>query len=180
MTVPYHLDESRFIAFPDDATVEAALAEAGLPRTTLEATIREFVCPASQVEGFGYQQSIADHLEAHLRAALAVSPLNQGSVRVSPSLNEKADLVLALDPDRPAIYFEIEFRPNVEKDLIKFQIAYNHRRLAAAVLVVAVARGRVNAAYTTMPEFGKVSRLLAELAPPYPLLLVGIGGEHQD
>jgi hypothetical protein len=131
------------------------------------------------VAGTGYQQFIARHLETHLRSTLAVPPLQQASPRVSPALNEQADLVVALDPDHPAIYFEIEFRPNVEKDLIKFQIAYNRKRLAAAVLVVAIARRRVNAGYTTMPEFAKVSRLLAELAPPYPLLLVGIDGEHR-
>lgn len=178
--MPYHLDESRFTAFPNDAAVAAAFAETGLPRTALETAVRAFVCPAPPVAEFAYQQSIAVHLEAHLRAALAVPPLQEASSRVSPALNEKADLVIARSSDYLSIYFEIEFRPNVEKDLIKFQIAYNHRRLAVAVLIVAVARERINPAYTTMPEFRKVSRLLAELAPPYPLLLVGIGGEHRD
>jgi hypothetical protein len=178
--VPYHLDEPRYAAFPNEERVAIALTKAGLPRTAIEGAVRAFVCPAPPVAGFGYQQSIARHLGTYLRAVLAVPPLQESSGRVSPALNEKADLVIALSSDRPAIYFEIEFRPNVEKDLIKFQIAYNHRRLAAAVLIVAVARGHINAAYTTMPEFAKVNRLLAELAPPYPLLLVGIGGEHRD
>ncbi len=92
--LPYHLDEPCLTAFPNDATVAAALAEAGLPRTTLEAAVRKFVCPDPQIAGFGYQQSIAKHLEAHLRTALAVPPLNQRSSRVSPRLNEKADLGL--------------------------------------------------------------------------------------
>ncbi len=102
------------------------------------------------------------------------------STRVSPNLNEKADLAFATDTDVPAVYCEIEFRPNVEKDLIKFQIAHNRGRLAAAVLVVATARGRINPGYTTMPEFAKVTKIVTELSPPYPLLLVGIDGEHRD
>lgn len=178
--MPYHLDEVCFASFPSDPTVTAALAEAGLPRATLEAAVNAFVCPDPKVEGVGYQQSIAKHLEAHLRAALSVPPLQQVSTHISPALNEKADLAVSLAPDRPSIYFEIEFRPNYEKDLIKFQIAHNRGRLAAAVLIVAIKRKRVNAEYTTMPEFAKVGRLLAELAPPYPLLLIGISGDHRD
>lgn len=177
--MPYHLDEPRFANFPDETTVEAALVDAGLPRSTLCAALQAFVCPAPQVAGFGYQQSIAGHLQEHLQSALAKPPLQQRSSRVSPNLNEQADLVLALNSQCPAIFFEIEFRPNVEKDLIKFQIAFNHRRLSAAILIVAIRRDSVNRAYTTMPEFEKVSRLLAELAPPYPLLLVGISGQHR-
>jgi len=46
-------------------------------------------------------------------------------------------------------------------------------------LVVATNRGRINASYTTMPEFDKTARIITELAPPYPLLLLGIGGEHR-
>jgi len=176
----YHLDEIRFASFPNEVIVTTALAEAGLPRGMLEAAMHSFVCPTVQVEGVGYQQSIAKHLEEHLRAALTMPPLQQVSSRVSPALNEKADLVIALGTDRPAIYFEIEFRPNFEKDLVKFQIAHNRGRLSAAVLIVAVTRQRINAAYKTMPEFAKVSRLLAELAPSYPLLLVGISGDHRD
>lgn len=108
--MPYHLDESRFAAFPDDATVGAALAEAGLPRTALETTVRAFVCPAPPVVGFGYQQSIAVHLEAYLRAALAVPPLQEASGRVSPTLNEKADLVIALGSN-PTCVRSSRFQP---------------------------------------------------------------------
>lgn len=176
----YYLSDCRFAAFPDDAQLGAALKAAGLPRATLEAAIKAFVCAAPLQDGFGYQQSIADHMEAHLRSALAVPPLHHVSTRVSPNLNEKADLALAKASNGPAIYFEIEFRPNVEKDLIKFQIAHNQARLAAGILVVATDRGRVNPGYTTMPEFEKVARILRELSPPYPLLLVGIGGEHRS
>jgi hypothetical protein len=176
----YHLDDLRFAAFPDDAIVSTALAGVGLPRPAIEAAIRAFVCNAPQTPGFGYQQHIADHLEAHLRTSLAVPPVQQLPTKVSPALNEKADLALGITSAGPAAYFEIEFRPNIEKDLVKFQIARNRDRLAVAVLIVATYRLRINPGYTTMPEFDKVARIIAELRPPYPLLLAGIGGEHRE
>jgi hypothetical protein len=170
----------RFAAFPDASRVAAALASAGLPLGSLEAAIRAFVCPDARRPGFGYQQSIADHLQSHLRSTLSTSGLRPVSTRVSPNLHEEADLALAPDGSGRAVYFEIEFRPNVEKDLIKFQIAHNRGGLATGVLMVANERQRINPAYTTMPEFDKVARILTELKPPFALLLVGIGGEHRD
>ena len=35
-------------------------------------------------------------------------------------------------------------------------------------------RSNINAAYTTMPEYGKFARIIDELRPSCPLLLVGI------
>lgn len=68
--------------------------------------------------------------------------------------------------------------PNVEKDLVKFQIGWNRELLAAAVLVLPVDREAINPRYTSMPEFGKSARVIGELRPAYPLLLVGISGDH--
>lgn len=175
----YHLDDIQFAAFPNQDAVSVGLARAGLSRESIDAALRGFVCAEPQIPGFGYQQHIAEHLESHLLRVLAQPPVQPLSTRVSPELNENADAALGLARDGPATYFEIEFRPNVEKDLVKFQIAHNRGRLAAAVLIVAVSRSRINAGYTTMPEFSKVQRIVTELSPSYPLLLCGIGGEHK-
>jgi hypothetical protein len=43
-------------------------------------------------------------------------------------------LALARSSSEPKIFFEVEFRPNAEKDLVKFQIGKNRGTLGAAVL----------------------------------------------
>ncbi len=72
---------------------------------------------------------------------------------------------------------EIEFRPNCEKDIIKFMIVERAERLAAGVLIVVNDRKTLNARYTTMPQFSYVKSVLDELAPSFPLLLIGLNGD---
>jgi hypothetical protein len=62
--------------------------------------------------------------------------------------------------------------------LIKFQIGHNAGTLAAAVLIMAIDRNTINPKYTTMPLFDKFVQVIAELKLQYPLLLIGISGEH--
>lgn len=73
---------------------------------------------------------------------------------------------------------ETEFRPNVEKDMVKFQIGANAGVLSVAVLILTSDRNSVNAGYTTMPEFAKFERVIDELRPVYPLLVLGFRGEY--
>lgn len=81
---------------------------------------------------------------------------------------------------RRSLYFEIEFRPSVEKDLVKFHIGHRANRLSVGVLILALDRGRLNPGYTSMPEYRKFSRVISEFGPQHPLLLLGIDGDHQD
>lgn len=127
----------------------------------------------------GYQQDLAHELESYLRDTFT----KQGPWKIADNmycseLNEKADLVLGSDDVELRIYFEIEFRPNVEKDLVKFQIGCNSNRLGAAVLILASNRKEINPDYSTMPEFHKFVTVIRQLHPSYPLLLLGISGEH--
>ena len=175
----YRIVDVQTACHPAQDTVAAALSTFGLSISAISDAANAFVCQAAQVPGAGYQQFVARELERFLERSLS----RDGSLRslsraVSPVLNEKADLVIGHAPDEKGVYFEIEFRPNVEKDLVKFQIAWNRGRLAVAVLILALDRNALNASYTTMPEFGKVHRIVTELRPPYPLILVGIHGEH--
>jgi hypothetical protein len=119
-------------------------------------------------------------MEGHIRRALANgTELEQVNRTYSPRLNEQADLAFGRPNSVQRLYFEIEFRPNVEKDLVKFQIGANAGQLAAAVLILTVNRSCVNAAYSTMPEFSKFERVIDELRPQYPLLMLGFAGEHR-
>jgi hypothetical protein len=123
---------------------------------------------------------VAHELERQLAARLCRFPgLHSGSARYSPRLNEKADLAIGRNGSDSRVFFEVEFRPNVEKDLVKFQIGANSGALAAAVLILAADRNAINRGYTTMPEFQKFERVIAELAPRYPLVVYGINGQHE-
>ena len=75
--------------------------------------------------------------------------------------------------------FEIEFRPNYEKDLVKFQIGANSGILAVGVMILALDRRSLNPGYTSMPEYASALRIIDALQPKYPLLIVGIRGDHE-
>jgi hypothetical protein len=68
----------------------------------------------------------------------------------------------------------------VEKDLVKFQIGANSGWLSAAILIVTLDLRCVNPGYTTMPEFAKFQRVIDELRPIYPLLMIGFAGAHDE
>ena len=129
--------------------------------------------------GIGFQRDLGPTIEQCLSAALTTNGLRAANRRYSPTLNEQADLSFAREFSDPRVFVELEFRPNVEKDLVKFQIGSNAGTLAAAVLIVTSDRNSVNPSYTTMPEFAKFVRIIDALQPAYPLLLLGFRGEHE-
>jgi hypothetical protein len=100
--------------------------------------------------------------------------------KYSPTLNEEADLALGSSYDGLRLFIEIEFRPNVEKDLVKFQIGANTGTLGAAILILALERSNINRGYTTMPEYSKFVKVIEELQPSYPLLMLGFKGIHSE
>lgn len=167
--------EIRHRCWPDEAGVAAALAPFALSADGLVAALGSCVHAATPHQTGGLQQYLADTIGRHLRTSLTGSSgLSLANDRYSPELNESADLALAHNFSDPRVFFEVEFRPNAEKDLVKFQIGKNRGTLAAAVLILAIDRGNINAAYHTMPEYGKFERIIQELQPAYPLVLLGI------
>ena len=164
--------------FPTREAVVAALEPYQLSPANIEQQIHQFVCSSQREPGKGYQQYLAPELERYLRDTFTKQGrLKTKSNKYCSELNENADLVLGSDDVELRIYFEIEFRPNVEKDLVKFQIGCNSNRLGAAVLILANNRKEINPDYSTMPEFHKFVRVIRLLNPSYPLLLLGISGE---
>src|SRR4051812_11233931 len=136
--MPYRLTEVKVAYFPGLEATNQALSSFGLPEARIRDSIQSFVCQAQAVEGQGYQQNLAHELERHLGEQLARLPsLYSGSARYSPRLNEKADLAIGRSGSDSRVFFEVEFRPNVEKDLVKFQIGANSGTLAAAILILA-------------------------------------------
>jgi|GEM_PF-1320819 len=169
--------------FPNEINVNSIFRQIGLPVEDIISNIQTFVCQAELIKdryNSGYQKTLAKKLENHLENVLSGEERERivYDKRYSTNLNEKADLVIKDLTSDKRIFFEIEFRPNVEKDLIKFQIGYNSNRLAAAVLILALDRKLINSAYTTMPEFSKFIKVIRELEPVYPLLILGISGSH--
>jgi len=153
----------------------AALEAFSLSLDRLVSALASCVHTPSPHQQGGLQQFLADTIERHLETTLTTSySLSRASDRYSPELNETADLALANGSSERRIFFEVEFRPNAEKDLVKFQIGANRGTLAAAVLILAIDRNNINRSYYTMPEYRKFERIIEELQPNYPLLLLGV------
>jgi len=140
--------------------------------------VGSFSTATTSIDGVGYQRTVAKELELHLKRFLIHrTALAEVSTKVSPRLGLKCDIALAQSEQTPRLIVEIEFRPNYEKDIIKFMIAARTERLAAGILVVVNNRRTLAPRYTTMPQFSDVERVINELAPSFPLLLIGFDGE---
>lgn len=177
--MPYLVTEVKRRCWPSEEAVEEALTPFGLSVSRMEAALRSCSHPAAPRDGVGFQRDLGPTIERHLSAVLAQDGLRAASPRYSQNLTENADLAFGRDYSGRRVFVEIEFRPNVEKDLVKFQIGMNTGVLAAGVLVLTTDRTSVNAAYVTMPEFAKFERVIDELRPPYPLLMLGFRGQHR-
>ena len=162
-------------AYPDDATLAEALRPLGLSVQLVADAVSTFSSRTPRTDGIGYQRVVARELERHLQDELSArAGLEPASPLVSPNLNERADLALRRPGSDRQLFCEIEFRPNFEKDLVKFMIAQRAGRLAAGLLVVSLSRASLNPRYTTMPEYHKVIRIVRELSPSLALCIVGI------
>ncbi len=176
--MPFRLTRVEVAAFPDGQAVDRALQTFATNTNALKSSLLTFSCPAEKDTPGGYQQYLADHLETHIARFLRQGRgIALASPRYSELLGEKADVAVAA-PSGAGLFVEIEFRPNVEKDLAKFQIGHHSGRLAIGILILALRRNSINAGYTTMPEFAKFVRVIPQFRPQHPLLLVGIDGEH--
>lgn len=177
----YRITRVQFKAWPQEFAVEEALAAYGIGIDALTSLVGTCVHADPPVDGRGFQLDLGPTLKRHLYDALTDgSGLTPSVTKYSPRLNEEADLAFETAGSTRRLYFEIEFRPNVEKDLVKFQIGVNSGWLGAAVLIVTLDLNCINPRYTTMPEFEKFQRVIDELRPTYPLLMIGFAGEHDD
>jgi hypothetical protein len=167
--------------WPSEALVDQALGTLGLSIRQVQESLRDFVHSRAADPNRGFQQDLAETLKQHLREYLGrVGTLKVADSKYSPKLNEEADLALGANYNGPRLFIEIEFRPNVEKDLMKFQIGANTGALRVAILVLALERNNINRRYPTMPEYSKFVRVIDELRPSYPLIMLGFKGTHSD
>lgn len=165
--------------FPNSTVLDDALGRVGLTQARLLQHLEGWVCHAPP-DDRGYQQILAREMEVHLARALTAEPqLVAKPLKYSPKLGERADVAVGTRDSDAAVFIEIEFRPNVGKDLVKFQIGHNSGRLAAGVLILAFDRREINPRYTSMPEFVKWLQVIAEYRPRFPILLVGIKGRFR-
>lgn len=141
--------------WPDEAALAAALAPFSLSVDSFVAALRSCVHTPRPHEQGGLQQYLANTIKSHLRSTFTGSHgLSLASDRYSPELAENADLALAGDSSGARIFVEIEFRPNAEKDLVKFQIGRNRGTLAAGVLILAIDRRTSTRVTTRCPNTG--------------------------
>lgn len=173
----FHITRVDLSSFPDAGTVERAGQVLGAPIEELSAIVRGFASETPPRPGIGHQQVLAAELERHVQNSLATMGLQRVSTSVSPVLGERVDFAAGLTAEPPYLLGEIEFRPNFEKDLVKFAIASRRGLLGLGVLIVAKTRNEINPGYTSMPQYDKVIRTVAELAPQFPLAVLGVSGK---
>ncbi len=157
--------------------MEQALGTFGLSIGKVRGSLGAFIHQRPIDPNHGFQKDLAEAMERHICDDLQRGGiLKSANRRYSTVLNEAADIALGSSYNGSRLFIEIEFRPNVEKDLVKFQIGANTGDLGVAILVLAFERNNINPSYTTMPEYPKFVRLVDQLQPNYPLLMLGFKG----
>jgi hypothetical protein len=181
--MPFQITATMAFAWPDEATVEHALGLLGLTTARLHDTLRSFADNADPA-GRRYTETLAANLADHLRTELGRDGLRgttrQTTNRYSSRVDYHADLTLSRDSSERKVFFEVEFRPNFEKDLIKFRIGHLAGRLALGVLIVATDRRGIRGTYTSMPQFNSVTAVVGEYRPDHPVLVFGIETSFND
>ena len=178
----YCISEVRHREFPSATAMGAALAPMGLSLEELVDAFRGYICPLSQTTGKGYESDLAEDLKGYLARALQREGLrptsNRSHLSYSRSLTDHADFGLVHERTNRVLFVEMGFRPNYERDLLKFQIGASEGTLAAAVLVLSIDPKSIDATVATLPTYDAVTRVVEALNPSYPLLLVGLRGSH--
>ena len=121
--MPFLVTDVAESAFPNLHAVEIAASSLGLRHSMLGEWLRRFQSGTEARAGHGHQQVLARELESFLRAELLAQGLEECSARVSDRLGEEVDVACARDCASARLLIEIEFRPNFEKDLVKFMVA---------------------------------------------------------
>jgi hypothetical protein len=180
--MPYCISEVRHREFPSPQAVDAALTPLGLRLDDVISAFRGYICPITPTSGRGYQADLADDIKGYLEKSLPRDGLratrSKQFLAYSRALNEHADFGLVHDRTNRIVFFEVEFRPNFEKDLVKFQIAAGEGTLAAAVMVLSIDPRSIDATFATMPSYDAVTRVIDALKPSYPLVAIGLRGSH--
>lgn len=178
----YCISEVRHREFPNAGAVAAAIAPLGLSLDELLAAFRGYICPITPTTGRGFQVDLAEDLKEYLGKTLPREGFHatrlQHDLAYSRTLTDHAEFGLVHEGSNRRVFFEIEFRPNFERDLIRFQIAAGEGLLAAAVMVLAIDPKSIDAAHTTMPAYDAVTKVIDALRPSYPLVLIGLRGSH--
>lgn len=180
--MPYCISEVRHREFPAANAVAAALAPVGVTLDELVAAFRSYICPIAQTTGKGYESDLAEDLKGYLAKSLQRDGLrptgNRLHLMYSPALNDHADFGLVHERSNRTIFVEIAFRPNYERDLLKFQVGASEGTMAAAVLVLSIDPKSIDASVATMPTYDAVLKVLDALKPSYPLVVIGLRGSH--
>lgn len=180
--MPYCISEVRHREFPDASTVSAALNSLGLSLDDILVPFRGYICPLSPSTSKGYLADLAEDLKGYLEKALPRDGLrptrNRQFLAYSRALNYHADFGLIHERSNRAIFFEVEFRLNYERDLLKFQIGATEGTLAAAVMVLSIDPKSIDSAFATMPSFETVTKVIDALRVSYPLIAIGLRGSH--
>ena len=180
--MPYCISEVRHREFPAANAVSAAFATMGLSLDDVLAAFRGYICPLAPTTGRGYLADLAEDIKGYLEKTLARDGLrptrNRQFLTYSRALPEHAGFGLVHERSNRTVFFEVEFRPNFERDLINFQIAAGEGTLAAAVMVTSIDPRSIDAMLATMPSYESVTKVIEALRPTYPLIVVGLRGSH--
>jgi hypothetical protein len=178
----YCISEVRHKEFPDAGAVAGALKTLGLSLDEVLAAFRGYICPLTPTAGRGYRTDLAEDLKGYLEKTLHRDGLRPTRARhdlaYSRTLDEHAEFGLVHESSNRRVFFEMEFRPSLEKDLIRFQVGASEGILAAAVMVLSIDPKSIDAAFTTMPTYEAATKVVEALRPSYPLILIGLRGAH--
>jgi hypothetical protein len=178
----YCISEVRHREFPDAKAVGAALSPLGIALDEVIAAFRGYICPLSPTSGKGYESDLAEDIKGYLAKALQRDGLrpttDRSQLHYSRSLPDHADFGLVHERSNRVLFVEIAFRPDYERDLLKFQIGSSEGILAAAILVLSIDPKSIDASVATLPSYEAVTKVVEVMRPTFPLVMIGLRGSH--
>lgn len=176
----FKINDVKYYSYPDEWTVSRILNSFKTSIKEIKELLYNYTFRREN-ENQGFQIEVAKQLENLLKQFFNDKGFNSyttvPNVRYSSNIELRADVVIKNRDSRKGIYIEIEFRPNEFKDIVKFEIGYNKDRTTLGILIVAQNRNHINPSYTTMPHFDKCKKIIQELKPRCPILVIGIDGK---
>src|SRR5262245_19541106 len=153
--MPYCISEVRHREFPAPGAVGVALSALGLSLDQVLGAFQSYICPINPAAGRDFQHDLTADLKGYLERSLRHDGLHVGRNRAdlaySRTLNDHAEFALVHEKTNRRVFFEFEFKPNYEKDLVHFQIGVSEGTLAAAVMIVLIDPRSIDPGYVALP-----------------------------
>ena len=160
---------------PGNLNVDDTLAHYFTTCEEIKNALKECTFQHKNIER-GFQIELHEQLEDFFTNFFSAKGLSTYITGYARTIRLESDVAIQSKTSGKSLYIEIEFRPNVYKDIVKFLIGHKRQILELGILIVAINRKIIKEGYTTMPQYKKCIQIVEELQSDCPILVLGIDG----